>query len=1125
MSSTRQIFHTGSNRRWARFKWSLGLLLALISILLLTLIASLWMNYHPDLPVLYNRNEQLKSILKPNENFILENKINREYAGFRSFIAERKDSMENKQSWVKSNQSAPVRAAFYVAWDAQSYFSLRNNISKLNMVLPEWLFIDPNADTVYTNIDQRGLKVIRESGVRIVPMLSNFFNNDFDGEAVHRIISNPLKRKQVIASVLNILLSNHFDGINVDFEELKEKTDENLVAFQRELYTALHQKGLLVSQDISPFNEDYNYRELSRYNDNIFLMAYDEHNSESKPGPISSQKWIEAAMDAAASEIPSEKIILCIAAYGYDWPKGGAGTDITYQEALTTASESDAKPEFDNDTYNLHYTYYDDNNLEHEVYFTDAATNFNTLRFAAEYGISGVAMWRLGSEDSRLWQFYDNDATKAGLKNFDLAALNHVKESNDVDYIGEGEILDVKSNPTPGKIAAEIDSSELLISEEKYISLPSMFVVKKFGTANKKIVLTFDDGPDPTYTPRILDILHREHVPAAFFMVGLNAENNIPLVKQVYSEGHELGNHSFTHPNMAEVSTTRAELERKLTRLLIECITGHSTLLFRAPYNADSEPETMEELKPVADSRVDNYLTVGESIDPNDWEPGVTADTILSRIIQQQKNGNIILLHDAGGNREATVQALPRIIEYFKGQGYQFTTVAGLLGKKELDLMPAVPQKSGFYLIKANYFLADIGYYLSRFLNILFFLFIAAGVLRLSIMAVLALKKRKKDREALPLANLAQPFVSVIIPAYNEEVNAVRSLDLLLQTDYPNIEFIFVDDGSKDNTYDKVWTAFHMNKKVKILRKPNGGKASALNYGIQESTAEFVVCIDADTHLLPDAISRLMENFTHPNVGAVAGQVKVGNEVNLLTRWQSIEYTTAQNFDRQAMAAVNAITVVPGAIGAFRKEALLNAGGFTTDTLAEDCDLTIRMLLKDYTVTEDSRAIAITEAPESLSMLLKQRYRWSYGVLQTSWKHRKALFNTRHKWLGFFALPNIILFQFIIPVFAPIADLLMIIGLLTGNEGKIILYYLLFMLIDLSIALMAFILAEEPVYKLLWLLPQRIIYRWLMVWVLFKSYFRALKGELHSWGALKRTGNIGPDTIFKTPGKDPVPQG
>ena len=215
-------------------------------------------------------------------------------------------------------------------------------------------------------------------------------------------------------------------------------------------------------------------------------------------------------------------------------------------------------------------------------------------------------------------------------------------------------------------------------------------------------------------------------------------------------------------------------------------------------------------------------------------------------------------------------------------------------------------------------------------------------------------------------------------------MNAVSSLNNLLRTNYPNFEIIFVDDGSKDATYQKVTTAFSNNDKVFIFSKPNGGKASALNYGIQQSLADYVVCIDADTKLLPNAVSLLMRHFdqqgTSENMtGAVAGNVKVGNEVNAITRWQAIEYITSQNFDRKAFSAVNAITVVPGAIGAFRKKALEDAGGFTTDTLAEDCDLTVRILRCGYTIKNDNHAIAMTEAPETVRMFLKQRFRWSFG--------------------------------------------------------------------------------------------------------------------------------------------------
>src|SRR6185312_2166725 len=311
--------------------------------------------------------------------------------------------------------------------------------------------------------------------------------------------------------------------------------------------------------------------------------------------------------------------------------------------------------------------------------------------------------------------------------------------------------------------------------------------------------------------------------------------------------------------------------------------------------------------------------------------------------------------------------------------------------------------------------------------------------------------------------------------------NSVSSVQNLLKTDYPNFEIIFVDDGSKDDTYRKVEQIFRNDPRVRIFSKPNGGKASALNYGMLQSAAEFLVCIDADTKLLPDAVSKLMMHFgdfEYPGgkkVGAVAGNVKVGNKVNLLTRWQSIEYISSQNFDRKAFAYVNAITVVPGAIGAFRKSAIVESGGFTSDTLAEDCDLTIRLLRCNYVVQNEGSAIAMTESPETLKMFNKQRFRWSFGVLQTFWKNRDMLFSTKNKSLGWIALPNILIFQYIIPAVIPLADFLMLVGLLTGNAARIGTYYLIFMLVDVAVAILAFSFEKENITKLLWLVPQRLV--------------------------------------------------
>jgi peptidoglycan-N-acetylglucosamine deacetylase len=1152
-NSTNQIFQTSSSSRWSRFIWSSRLIALFVVLAVITIIITLTRVYTPSLP---NFGAQEKDALLDSSSWLFnKSKIGKQYGGFRKFINEKVaykaggyplgKRFKKKNGIVVQADSSfysfkkfsiGIRAGFFVNWSPSSLVSLEHNIPRLNMVLPEWFFLDPNTDTLWTKIDTAALSIMDKSGVKVLPLLTNNIAGIFRGDVIHRILNNPEKRERLIADIIKFLKLYKLDGINIDFEDLQENKNEVLVQFQKSLFEKMHQKGLLVSQDVQPFNEDYNFKELSEYNDYIILMAYDQFSDGTGPGPICHQKWIEGAVDDAIKKIPANKLILALAGFGYDWKldendKVISVIPISYQEALTTALSYDGKIVFDNDSYNLHFTYDGDDGAPHKVQFTDAATTFNSMRFAEESGLSGVALWRLGNEDPRMWDFYDRDMSKDSLRNFDFHLFSTVKTMSLDEtpaYSGEGEVLDVIGGPTSGKITPELDTTELLISEERYDSLPSKWVAKKYGTKDKKkLVLTFDDGPDPLYTPQILDILSRENVPAAFFLVGINAENNIPIVKRIYREGHEIGNHTFTHPNIAMVSRKRAIIEMDATRLLIEAITGHSTVLFRAPYNADFEPQKAEELIPVAIAREKNYLDIGESIDPLDWEPGTSADSIVARVIarkqsmtDQNLSGNIILLHDAGGDsRAATVEALPRIIHYFKERGYTFTTIADLLSKKKEELMPSVPRGSGYYLLQLNYFLAMSAYLGSHLLTSVFIVFIILSLFRILSMAVIASKQHRWEKEYglgpfWKSDGSDAPLVSIIVPAYNEEVNAVSSLENLLKTDYPNFEIIFVDDGSKDNTFEKVQEAFTGNSNIRVFTKPNGGNASALNFGIRLSEAEYVICIDADTKLLPDAASKLMMHFgdvqyhNGKKVGAVAGNVKVGNKVNLLTRWQSIEYISSQNFDRKAFAYVNAITVVPGAIGAFRKKAIKEAGGFATDTLAEDCDLTIRMLRCNYVIENENNAIAMTEAPETVKMFIKQRFRWSFGVLQTFWKNRDMLFSMQNKSLGWIALPNILIFQYIIPSVIPLADFFMLVGLLTGNAARIGTYYLVFMVVDLAVAILAFSFEKENPAKLVWLIPQRLVWRWLMWYVLFKSFRRAIKGELQYWGVLKRTGNV-----------------
>ena len=1120
MSEKTQIFSTDSTKRWERIKW-LSRILSVVFILAAScVIISIAAKDKPALPPLFNKYKDA---------------IAQDTSGKIHNTADKKMLPLKKNSSVRPNVNQlpfpfnnRLRSAFFVNWDVQSYYSLRDNITKLNMVMPEWMQLPDNADTVLVKIDARTLNLLKKyPNIKVVPMLTNYFNDKWNGGNVSRIIHDETKRKIFIESILTTLRKYGFNGINLDFEAFDtEKTNEYITLFQKELYTALHKEGFLVTQDIQPLNEDYDIAQLQKYNDLLYVMAYDQHNANSEPGDISPYKWVKQIVEDISTKVPPEKLVLCIAGYAYDWGKKGAlGDEITFQEAIAIAKESESQIEFNKDSFNLGFKYDDSSAVTHFVGFTDAVTNFNVIRVADDAGWRGTALWRLGAEDPRLWSFYDKDLSKAALEknNFDISTVKSSLLSSNVDYIGEGEILDVLSTPKEGIVTFKYDSIQKMITEETFQDLPTSYVVRKFGKAvGKKMVLTFDDGPDPEWTPQILDILEREKVPATFFIVGKNAEENLPVLKRIFNEGFEIGNHSFTHPNMADISEFRAGLELNATRLLLEIVTGRSTILFRAPYLADAEPETQEELRPVMLAKKQNYLTMGESLDPQDWDAAhINADSIVNRLIREKDYGSTILLHDAGGNRQATVDALPRIIKYFRDNGYEFITIAELMNTTKDELMPLVPKDKAFLDRVDAYILSGI-YFLQKTFSGVFYTAVVLSMLRNLFILILAFLQKRKEKMVdggqltVDGSNLKpksiinyQPLVSIIVPAYNEQITAVKTIKSLLLQDYPNYDIIFVNDGSKDETYEVVKAAFENNPKVKILTKPNGGKASALNYGIANSTAEILVNIDADTQLLPNAVTELIKKMSDDRVGAVAGNVKVGNKVNWLTRWQSVEYITSQNFDRLAMEYLNAITVVPGAIGAFRKSAIEEIGGYMTDTLAEDCDVTIRLLRNGWKVVSANNAIAITEAPETVSQFMKQRFRWCFGVMQAFWKNRDTLFVKKYKGLGMIAMPNILIFQLILPIFAPFADLILLLSLLAWSIGaKILIFYLAFMLVDIFCGYVAFRFQGESARPLWMLIPQRFVYRPIMYVVLYRSYRKAVKGELQLWGILKRTGNV-----------------
>jgi len=683
-----------------------------------------------------------------------------------------------------------------------------------------------------------------------------------------------------------------------------------------------------------------------------------------------------------------------------------------------------------------------------------------------------------------------------------------------VNQYGDGDVLRIVQTPHDGsrKVWRGADGRYA----EQYGQLPSYYVIESSGgvhakgPAGKVLCLTFDDGPDPSYTPHVLDILRSHGVRATFFIIGANADQNIGLVKREYAEGHDIGNHTYTHPNIALVSEERAALELSTTERIIENALGVSTVLFRPPYNADSQPQTPEEILPVLRAQKAGYVTVGERIDPRDWVKGVTADAIVAKVRDELQSAedpaHVILLHDAGGDRSATVAALPRILEGLRAQGYRFVPLSELLGQTRAQLMPA---PSGVEMrwarIEGGAF--DSQGWFKKIIGMMFLWAIYLTLARSLFYGVLALLQKWRLRYARFDASFRPP-VSVVIAAYNEEKVIVRTVESILRNGYGDVDLLIVDDGSQDATLEVLRREFGGRPNVRILTQPNGGKSAALNNAIAHARHEILIALDADTIFRAGAIGKLVRHFADAQVGAVSGNARVGNRNRWITRFQSIEYIYGFNLDRRALDFLNAITVVPGAVGAWRKDLILKLGGFGGDTLAEDTDLTLKIRRIGFRVRYEEEGVAFTEAPEDTRGLAKQRFRWAFGTLQAAWKHRDALFVPKYGSLGFVALPSIWIFQVLLSALSPFAEVAMIVALFAGNWRIVLVFYLGFFVLELLTGLMAYRLEGEKPWDLSLLFFQRIYYRELMYYVVAKSLIYAVRGRVVGWGKLERRATV-----------------
>ncbi len=1164
----KQIFFDPQRKRWKRLRRVLDVTAVITTLVLAGFIFNVL------------RVQRLPELLLPAPKHNYKALQNRQPIA-RARVRPSRRKTDRKPSDIPFNTGEGLRAAYYIPDDAASYSSFKEHVHQIDLLFPQWLHVDAPSTTIMgTTQDGREFPIF-EGGVvhdpddlnkikrvilgahedtEVFPHFNNFnsHSQSFD-PAMGAVLKDAGKRAEIRGQLMRIFTAfPSYRGLSLDIENLTDDADAAYLTFIKELYANLHPRDLRLYVNVGVSAPDDELKQIAENSDGVVLMNYDEHEVDSQPGPIASQNWFVANLTRALKSVPKEKLICAVGNYGYDWelsipdPKARnpktrkprvVNTEVKdhVPDVWQVASDADADLDLDYNSLNPHYEYIDeDSHTRHVVWFLDGVTMLNEMRAARELGLQTFALWRLGSEDRTLWNIWDKPSNPASLEELDTLQPGH-----DVDASGSGDILRVTGLPQTGRRTITVDTDEpdprkKLVIDEHMDVYPHTYTVEYYGYHPNEVALSFDDGPDPKWTPKILDILDQKGVKGTFLMIGAQAQENIGLMQRVAREGHEIGNHTYFHPDISEISTRQLDLEVKLTERLFASKLGVQPLYFRPPYDIDEEPDTDDQAAPIVRIQQLGFTVIGNKIDTNDWDersrktPAEVTQLVLDQLetmkTKPQFRGSIILLHDGGGDRSITVASLPVLIDTLRAKGYTIAPVSKLMGMTTAQVMPPLTPRQYLRAVPDSIAFSALSM-IGRFIVLVFFLGDILMSARLILVGLFAIIDRLLPHRPASLG--FNPRVAVLIPAYNEEKVIARTIRSVLNSDYTNLHIIVIDDGSTDRTFEvarETYAREIADGRVKVLTKPNAGKAAALNYALEQMDEEFYVGIDADTVIAMDAISKLIPHFEDPRIGAVAGNAKVGNRVNLWTRWQALEYITSQNFERRALDLFNVVMVVPGAIGAWRTACAKQAGGYPVNTVAEDADLTMNILEQRFKVVYEDRALAFTEAPIDARGLMRQRFRWSFGILQAVWKHRLAF--VRNKAMGLFALPNILIFQMLLPLVSPFIDLMFVAGLFhylvdrhyhpeaasAASLEKLLAYFGAFLLIDFITSAIAFSLERRhPANKgdgwllfHIWL--QRFAYRQLFSIVLFKTLKRAIDGKPFNWDKLERTAQMSKQT-------------
>ncbi|MBV7410364.1 glycosyltransferase [Maritimibacter sp. DP1N21-5] len=1013
-----------------------------------------------------------------------------------------------------SASSNPTRVYAFVPAeleDAQN--AMARTCDTVNVVIPEWLMLDGEGLSWLFDAED-------EANVPYV-ILASAFDDDELMPLVH-VQADALDDMRSRAWVDTLQLVNERDwlGMCFDLRRLEflnlQRAFEMLVPV-RDAYAAAGKEACAV---ISP-DQMSHLPDAKDQPDRIVVPvvqdAYVLGTYTEAPAPLA---WVDQVVRDAMRRIPQDRLVIGMATGGVHWHSERRQAEyISFSETMALSARNDAFIGIDSVQGHGLVSYTDEEGAPNLIWFLDAISHYRQLQILADNGLASVAVWGLGREDPSIWQVLTHKdifepAARDELRRIDLNSF--------VSYHGTGPFIRFGQDGQVGVRDLAMSEEGDRIEETRYVRLPAPVMAERYGSIpDNTVLLTFDDGPTKNFTPKILDILEAENVPAAFFMIGRQMGESREIVERMQREGFDYGLHTYSHPRIERTSAGRMQIELALQSRLFSWLTGTSPTVFRAPYLRGPGPLEGEVASRLRDFTEGRFHILGASIVPPDWRTKDATALVDYTLSQLDGSGQVILLHDGGGDRTHTIETLRLLIPALRAKGYDFASLTEIMA--EIGPTYTDGGETEFESFEAVFYsgVADGGVWIALLVPMA----VGLGLLRGATIFGFALRAhgRSRQRRAFFGPELPPycPDVTVLIPAYNEEDVILRTIGSVLDSTYDRLKVLVIDDGSTDDTYQVVQDRYGDDPSVKIVTKENGGKWRASNLAFEYIDTEVVVAIDADTVIAPDAIENLVQPLRDPKVGAVAGKIVVGNPGTLLARLEKLEYSVAQNVDRQAYESFNAIMVVPGAFGAWRADAVRACGLYSGDTLAEDTDLTISMLERGYKVRSAANAYAFTEAPATVGPLMKQRLRWSIGMIQSAWKHRRTI--RAGEPIGLIGLTDLLLFGVIMPFLGPIIDILLLIMLVrfvgsfdgTSFQSLTIRDYAMWAVFIalpvMEVAMASFAIRCEPTAKrsLLWLIVlNRLFYRQLLMVNVYRSIWRILTGRLTGWNKLKRLGGV-----------------